>query len=195
LILLGTASGASALPILSIVSPTANAVVGDAVNVDVLVSNLDNEFIGAYDVSLSWNSLLSLTAVTFDAFLDGPADSISGWDAIAGGVNVFEVSLAALVNQTGIDDFRLFSLTFATLTSGAGFVTWAADAHPLLSNEVGEALGFENPGEGVSFTITPPPVSVPEPPSLTLLSFGLVAMLTALLRRRGGSDFRAAAWR
>lgn len=174
LLLCGASSVAWAVPIVSFSSSTASVAVGEDFTVDVTVGELDNQLIGAYDLTLSWNSLLSLTNVEFDVFLDGPADSISGFDVGAGSVNVFEVSLGLLSNQTGVGAFRLFSLTFEALTAGTGTVMPPFGAIQILSNELGEPYKMVLE-KGLSIKITPP-VAVPEPGSFMLSAVGLIAM-------------------
>jgi hypothetical protein len=176
-LLIGGVAAAHAVPILSIVPADVDAVEGDTIALDVLVGGLDGEFIGGYDLSLGWDpGLLSLLGVVFDTFLDGPSDSITLHDIGPASLSVFEVSLGALVNQTGFDAFRLFSMSFATLGSGVATVLFSADGVQLLSNELGE--GYADFGlNGAQISTTPPPVSVPEPPTFALLGLALGALV------------------
>lgn len=173
-LILGSASVASAIPVLSIV-PNGAPTVGDPVALNVQVDGLDGEWIGAYDLSLGWDPmLLSLSSVGFGSFLDGPADSIAGYDAGAGFLSIFEVSLGFLANQNGFDGFSLFSLTFAPLGSGVASVVFVPTGFQVLSNELGEA--YSDFGRvGIEVPVSPP-VSVPEPSSLALLLAGVVAV-------------------
>jgi hypothetical protein len=172
----GGTSAAQALPIVSVVPASSSVVAGQSVAVDVRVSGLDNELIGAYDLSLGWDpSLLSLTSAAFGDFLDGPADSLSGTDAATGSLGIFEVSLGALANQTGSGAFSLFSLSFMTLQSGAASIFFPGAGVELLSNEIGEPYA-EFSLVGALLSIEAPPTPVPEPSILALFVSGVFAV-------------------
>ena len=176
---------ANALPIVNLVPTSASVTEGTAARVDVLVSGLEDEFIGAYDLTLGWDaSLLSLDAVTFDTFLDGPLDSLNGFETVAGALSIFEISLAGLTNQAGLSEFRLFSLDFSTLSAGLAALSLSGDTQ-ILSNEFGvEYEGFGIRSTSLQITaVTEPPTSVPEPASVSLLLIGLAGTL-GLRRRR-----------
>lgn len=177
-LMLGMAFPAAAIPILNLVPSNSAVNVGEQFSVDVLVNGLENEFIGDYDLTIGWDaSLLSLSGFSFDAFLDGPADSISGFSSTPGSVNAFEVSLSSLSAQTGFGGFRLFSLSFSSLD--AGLVSLFISDVGILGNELGESYDFGRVGAEVS--LTRPSTSVPEPSTLALL---LAAAAGGALSRR-----------
>lgn len=182
----GAASTARAIPVVSIVPSAASVTEGASTSVDVVVSGLEDEFIGDYDLTLAWDpTLLSLASVTFDTYLDGPADSINGFDSTPASVNVFEVSLGGLSNQFGLSGFRLFSLDLLALNEGLAALSLDAGTG-LLGNEFGEAYqawGVVNANLEIIANTPPPPTSVPEPSTVALLMCGLTGLLSSRWRR------------
>lgn len=173
---------ANAIPILNIVPTSASVTQGSATSVDVMVSGLDNEFVGAYDLNFAWDApLLSLTNVRFDTFLDGPLDSMAGFSSTADSANIFEFSFSGLSNQLGLSEFRLFSLDFLTLDAGLAAISITGNR--VLGDYDGvpyESWDFNNG----SLLITAPSTSVPEPASFGLLLAGLAGSLVARRKRR-----------
>lgn len=180
-LLAGSIGVANAIPVVSVVPSASQVAEGATTRVDVIVSGLDNEFIGAYDLNLTWDApLLSLAGVTFDSFLDGPADSIFGSVDAPGSVNVFEVSLAGLTNQLGLSEFRLFSLDFTGLESGYAAISIAGG---ILSNDVAvEYLAWESRGANLV---------VPEPATLGLLLMGIAGAVAGRRTRKTVEPVRA----
>ncbi len=159
-ILMGSVGAANAIPVVSVVTTEASS------TVDVVVSGLNNELIGDYDLTVNWDAaFLSLSNVTFDIFLDGPLDSISGFAPVAGSVGVFEVSLLSILsNQLGLSEFRLFSLDFSAVTAGTSAISIA-----------GGILGNEFGGKYQTWDVRNGTLAVPEPASLGLLLMALAA--------------------
>ncbi len=175
--------GATAAPIIAI-QPGAQAVpVGGTLTADVVATNLSNEFIGAFDLTIDWDPLLlAFDSLSFDTFLDGPALSIQGFTPGAGSLNVFEVSYSALAGQTGNDPFRLFSVSFLSLGEGVSRVDFSSTVSQILSDGSGEEFG--NAGfTGGTVTATPA-TTVPEPGTPALLGLGLVGVGLAARGRR-----------
>lgn len=177
------AGTSQAVPMVAVVPSASNVTVGDQTSVDVVVSGLNDEYVGAYDLTLEWDSgLLVLQGVAFDVFLDGPADSLTDVVAGPGTVNVFEVSLAGLLNQTGSGSFRLFSLTFNALAAGTASLGFSSNAVQLLGDADG--VGYTDVAmSSARFTIEPRGASVPEPGSLALMLAGLAALAGRSSRR------------
>jgi hypothetical protein len=170
------ASPASAIPIVQVAFSSPIAVQSELVNATVSVTNLNSELVGAYDFELDWDpALLSFESILFDTLLDGPGDSIQGFTAGTGRLNAFEVSLGLLVDQAGLDTFRLFTATFEAIGTGTASLGFAGTLPQLLVNDLGEEyVGTTLLGATL---LVSPPVSVPEPSTLSTLLIGLPALL------------------
>jgi hypothetical protein len=170
---------AHAVPLVTL-NPTAPvAEVGGSVTVDVVVANLGGGLVGDYDLTVGWDAArLAFTSIEFGPFLDGPLDSISGYEVATGSVNAFEVSLGALLGQFGLDSFRLFSLTFSAVSEGLAQL--AVLDGGILGNDLGQSYPFLTQGAAVSIT-APRTVDVPEPATAALMALGLAGLVA---RRR-----------
>ena len=111
-------SSANAVPVLTVNSDAVTADVGADIVVDVTVSNLATERVGAYDFRITWNStVLRLADVDFGSGLDGPANSFQQVDSdTTSSLVLAEASLDTLATQT--DSVLLATLTFEALENG-----------------------------------------------------------------------------
>lgn len=172
----------SASPML-VFQPTATALdLGDAINVDVIVTGLGDRHVAAYDVTVGWDdSVLSLQDIAFDRFLGGPENSISGSLLDSASVSVFEVSLGSWpgANDAGLN--RLFSLRFMGVGLGLSGLRFSS---VLLGDSTGTLLSAVGsiPGEVM---VRSRPTSVPEPGMSFLLAIGLAGLAISRRRRRG----------
>ena len=93
--------------------------VGDSVGIDVYFVPDTPTLVGELDVTVSWDqALLDLADVSFGSLLGLPPDASEEVIVDPGTVDVFELSSGDLSGQSGMDAFRLFTLTFRGLTSG-----------------------------------------------------------------------------
>ncbi len=156
-------------------------------SVDIVASNLQNEFIGEFDFIASWDSsILSLANVSFGSLLGDGTNSIQSeiTDNVAGSSILAEVSFLSsadlFLSQPGTGNFILATLVFDTLTVGLSDLT-------LTQNISGG--GFLGDGGGLLLAANANPgsinvvaASVPEPGTLFLIGIGLLTILT--LRQR-----------
>jgi hypothetical protein len=144
------AGRALAMPTLEFVPSAQTVNLGDQTTVDINVTGLSGEFVGAFDFDVNWDSsLLSLASVDFGTSLGGPVDSAQSNPltdssnptfGLAGTANVAEVSFADLSTlQTGTDPFSLFSLTFESLAAGTSSLAFSPG---LFGGFLGDDLGF-----------------------------------------------------
>lgn len=153
--------------------------VGSPVAVDVFAVLGTGEQIGAFDITAAWSdSLLSLDSVSFDTYLDGPADSIQDVIPGTGSVSVTEVSLATLDNQIGQTEFRLFRLNLTGAAPGTSGLDFTA---AVLSDALGAPLSVTS----VANSLTVEAAVVPAPATGFLLATGLG--LLGWRKRRGSS--------
>jgi hypothetical protein len=118
--------------------------VGTDVVADVAFSGLQDQLIGSYDLTVTWNpALLSFSSVTYGAYLDGPDNSFQDFNSSTGSLEVAEISFGSLANQSGFGTVPLFDVTFNTIAPGTSPV-----AFDTVSNG-GLTVGDEN---GNSFT-------------------------------------------
>lgn len=137
-------------------------------------------YVGAYDITIDWDpTLLSFSSVSFDQYLDGPAESIQDFTSGTGTLEVGEFSFGDLSNQTGFGALPLFAITFDTIGAGISPLTidTVANGGPVISDAIGDAYTNFSITDS-SLQITAPP-TVPEPDSSWLLATGLLALAGA----------------
>lgn len=163
-----SATSAHAIPILSVNPDTVAPSPGSQLTVDVSISGLGGEFVGDYDLTLGFDdSILDLAAVTFGSFLDGPSDSIQGFEENPTQLEVFEISFGFLLNQDGFTPFSLFTATFDVLAAGTSQLDLGVNA---IGGFFGSPLGVQT--QDASVTVVP----VPAPGTIPLLGAALLVI-------------------
>jgi hypothetical protein len=149
--------------------------VGQPVTVDIFISGLgagSPPSVGTFDLDVSFDpATLSPTGVTFGPFLGNPSDpaeTITDFNFLPGVVDLAELSFLA---PTELDALQPASFSLATLS----FDALAKGTSPLTFSQVivDDAFGGKLTIDPVSGQVT-----VPEPSSLLVFLFGLVALAT-----------------
>ena len=187
LIYITTSQYASAITI-NIVPDSQTVQVGDAFNLDVVVSGLSsaNEIVSAYDLDISYDtSILNATAVSFGSYLDSPLYPSIQDSVLPGTVNIAELSFLfddeLALQQT--DSFTLATLSFDALMAGVSAIAFVAD--PVYGIDVKGRnaqilpLGVNNATVTVNSII-----NVPEPNTLALMLIALVGLSIRQFNRR-----------
>lgn len=175
---------------LAIVPEETSVQVGNTITADVSLSGLTNQLIGAYDLTIDFDpAILSISGVSFGPYLDGPLNSLQGTNtSVSSQLEVYEVSLGNLANQTGYGPVPFFSVTFNSLSAGTSALTFdpVANAGTLLSDQNGNA--FTNfTVVNSSVTVTPAPAAAPELDPATAsgaITCLIAAFLIVVERRR-----------
>jgi len=180
------AFAAQAAVILSVDPANQSVALGNQAIVQVRGSGLAlNQVIGAYDVTLQWNSaLVSLASATFGGALGTNTieSSVSG----ANSVNMASVSLdsSAILAPLQIPEpFLLFTLTFNTLAAGITPVEFLPRGTFIIADGDGNIISSASGTDG-SIEITGANGGIPEPSTIVLISAGLVALVVKSRRRR-----------
>lgn len=158
-----------------------NVNVGDPFTVDVVVSGLGNGVapsLGSYDLDVSFDSSqLAFDSLTFGSELGGPADSLQSFGAVAGVVDLAEVSFLSPAELDALqpDAFTLATLHFTALAEGTSGLAFS---------QAIAGDGFGRPLEAArgtaSVTVARANPGVPEPSAFALFALG-----AALIAGRG----------
>jgi cohesin domain-containing protein len=153
---------------------------------DVAFSGLQDQRIGSYDLTVTWNpALLSFSSLSYGAFLDGPGNSFQGFNPSTGSLEVSEFSFGSLANQNGFGTVPLFDVTFNSIAAGTSPLAFDAVSNGGLSvgdENGGSFTNFLSFDSSVNITAVPTQMSAPEidPASaasaLTLFVGGLLVL-------------------
>ena len=179
----GTIPGEPIPPWLSIVPSGTEFQTGTSFDVEFRISNLINPeqpSLGSYDLDVNFDAgVLSYSSITWGTQLDlfgfGSLQAIDTAQVASGLLNIYEVSYddVADLDSLQLNDFTLFTLTFAAINPGVSALT-------LNVNDLGDSLGIGIAPSSVgsaSVTVS----EVPLPATLPLFAAGL---LTLMRRRR-----------
>lgn len=159
-----------------------NINLGDAIEVKVQVSNLQNATapsLGAYDLNLNYAAhLFQISSLVWGDTINGNQLDLNGFgslhisdDSTIGTLNLFELSFDSAWDLDNLqkDSFTLFSVIFSSLAQGSGNFT--IDTHAL-----SDAYGNSLTADAINNTsVAVRAVNVPEPSGLLIL-IGLIAL-------------------
>lgn len=165
---------------------SSSATVGDTVTLSAVIGGLGDftsPSLGVFDFNIDFDpSLVALTAspITFSTLLgdEGSGESLTGFSASTGSVNLFALSFLTASELTALQpsSFTLATLSFKAMASGVNPFTFSS---VVLGDGVGDPLSTTLGSSVLTVnSISPPPPSeVPEPATLFLLGFGIAIMM------------------
>jgi len=168
-------------------APSADAVMGESVSVEIVVSGLGDfspDSLGAFDVSVAYDPVVfGFSGYTLGALLGdlGSAESLDASAGDSGGeVNIAQVSLLAdaALHALQPGEFALATLDFDVLDLAVGATSQLSFAGALLGDTGGGALPVTNSGPATFVGSA----EVPNPSTVLLLLGGLLSLRAA--RRR-----------
>jgi hypothetical protein len=169
---------------IALLPATVDATVGDAFDLEVVVSGVGTSSLGAYDLDVTFDdSLLSFSSLDFGALLGGPVDSIQVPATLGAGVIDFaEISLLSHAELQALqgDSFTLATLHFTV--DAAGTSTVAISQALAAGGETGGALPVTSLGSARVTGVAAG--AVPEPGAAALFGLGLLAVLRRAARGR-----------
>lgn len=180
---------------LSIAPPSQAVTAGSPVSVDLVISGLGNgsaPSLGAFDVDVGFDpAILGLISVLFGNQLNtsDPGTSDRSYQDLGTGVNLFEVSLATVVELDTLQaaSFTLATLTFNSLAAGTSGLDITVNA---LGDANGDQLDAVISNGSITVKSSTQPPSIPEPATLPLLGIGLLGMIALAMRReRSGAGY------
>jgi len=177
-LLLMTSQSVFATVMLDFSPNTQTVLLSGQASVDVTASNLQNEYIGAFDFGIAWdNSILSLSSISFGSALGGGVSSFQDENTnnSLGISNLSESSLLFDLTslQTGTADIILATVVFDTLNVGQSALNLTGNilSSGFLSDENGSLL-TASANSGLINVVT----SIPTPETLFLVGLGLLAL-------------------
>jgi len=186
-LLLVTSPSVLATVILDFTPGTQTVLLSGQASVDITASNLQNEYIGAFDFNVAWdNSILSLSSVSFGSALGGGLLSLQS-ASINNALGISSLAESSFLSdltslQTGTADIILATLVFNTLSVGQSVLSLTGNlpGGGFLGNESGLLLAA-NADTGIINVVDNP---IPVPATLLLMGTGLLTLLGIRRRNR-----------
>jgi len=194
-LLLVASQSVFATVILSFTPNTQTVLLSGQASVNIVATNLQNEYIGAFDFDVSWdNSILSLASASFGNALGGGSLSLQSESTnnSLGTSNLAESSLLSSLTslQTGTTNIILATLVFDALNVGQSVLSLTGNiaGGGFLGNENGNLLAASANTGLINVVST----SIPEPETLFLVGVGFLALFG--LRRRNRCNIKLTSW-
>jgi hypothetical protein len=151
---------------------------GATVSVDVVVGDLGNQIVSAYDLDVSFDTgALAFFGLTFSAALGGPDDALEDQIVSPGLVDFASISL--------LGDDQLLALQNGGPVTLATLEFTGDDASSLAFANWGMSNNVTNDVKGLDNRVIIPGGSVPEPATYMLVSLALAGVLVSNALRRG----------
>jgi hypothetical protein len=169
---------------LALVPSSDTIVVGDSLQVDLIVSDLTAggpPSVGEFDIDITFEPELALISYEFGNFLgdpNDPAETEISSDRFGPFLNLYEKSL---LSPSNLDALQPANFTLATITFEAamkGFTNIEGDLYALLDVLGDDLIEAHGPVEGAEIIVNP----VPIPSAWLLLGSGMTAL--GLIRRK-----------
>ncbi len=194
-LLLVASQSVFATVILSFTPNTQTVLLSGQASVNIVATNLQNEYIGAFDFDVSWdNSILSLASASFGNALGGGSLSLQSESTnnSLGTSSLAESSLLSSLTslQTGTTNIILATLVFDALNVGQSVLSLTGNiaGGGFLGNENGNLLAASANTGLINVVST----SIPEPETLFLVGVGFLALFG--LRRRNRCNIKLTSW-
>jgi hypothetical protein len=165
---------------------------GDAVSVDVVLSDLGGEVVSAYDLDVTYDpGVLAATDVLFTTALGDELafpfpEVFNGSDlSVAGVVDLAQLSILSddeLSALQGGDTVTVATLAFDAVGAGTSDLGFVFDALNDVKGRDGAVLPLDV--SGASVTVGTPETPIPEPGAAALFALGGLLVVPALCRPR-----------
>ena len=179
ILVIASSSLAQALPVVSLSPSTSYGLVGDTLYVDLLWNGESGDYLGAWDVDISYDSsVVSYAGASFHTGVDSWGCLICGDGSVAGTIDLYESSLDdvsdLMANQDGLGNaFTLATLEFQAVADGFSGLLFGAST---FGDENGSAISPELVNGGICIGEDRCATEVPEPGSLLLMLLGGLAL-------------------
>lgn len=183
------ASGsAQAIPTLTFSPSSTSVQLGTQVAVDVVVNDLEPEFVSGYDLTFTYDSsILSIFNASFTD-LDGLFSDISVLGEVTWNSSNFTLDDAQLSASQG-NSLTLASIVFDTIGLGTSALSFSYD--DLTGSTPATALfpdALAHNTDSGSITVTSQSNTVPEPATMLLLGFGALGIVGTKRRKASLAD-------
>lgn len=179
---------AQAIPTLTFSPSSTSAQLGTQVAVDVVVNDLEPEFVSGYDLTFTYDSsILSIFNASFTD-LDGLFSDISVLGEVTWNSSNFTLDDAQLSASQG-NSLTLASIVFDTIGLGTSALSFSYD--DLTGSTPATALfpdALAHNTDSGSITVTSQSNTVPEPATMLLLGFGALGIVGTKRRKASLAD-------
>ena len=181
-----SAAAVNAMPMVSIDPATSFGSIGDTVIVDILWDGDDSQYIGDWDIDLTYDStVVSYSGSTFHLGVDSFGCFNCGDDSVPGLINLFEISFDSpadlIANQDSLSKtFKLATLEFTGIADGVSPLLFGQTT---FGDENGDAFTPVLANGRICVGNADCTVSVPEPTTLSIFLISIAGLALRWQRR------------